>query len=154
MHGCKVQSALSTTVSCISSLHAYSYIQQSGRIVKTMNAKNMKKSLNHEKVDANITCDFGDSDISRFRIRLPQSHTHIVSSIISRCYLASPGKYIYTITVQFNLKSTTHYLIIYHFRLAITKWQAWTCLHLIMGYSIANSFQSNCVILCVLNLQS
>ena len=28
--------------SCISSLHAYSYIQQSGRSVKTMNAKNTK----------------------------------------------------------------------------------------------------------------
>ena len=35
--------APTTTVSCISSLHAYSYIQQSGRSVKTMNAKNTKK---------------------------------------------------------------------------------------------------------------
>ena len=32
-----------TTVSCISSLHAYSYITQSGRSVKTKNAKNTKK---------------------------------------------------------------------------------------------------------------
>ena len=31
------------------SLHAYSYIQQSDRSVKTMNAKNMKKSPIHEK---------------------------------------------------------------------------------------------------------
>ena len=34
MHGCKVQSALTTTISCISSLHAYSYIQQTGRAEK------------------------------------------------------------------------------------------------------------------------
>ena len=33
-HGCKVQSAPTTTVSCISSLHAYSYIQQTGRAEK------------------------------------------------------------------------------------------------------------------------
>ena len=33
----------SNTVNCISSLHAYSYIQQSGRIVKTINAKTTKK---------------------------------------------------------------------------------------------------------------
>ena len=39
MHGCKVQSAPSAA-----SVHAYSYIQQSGRSVKTMNAKNTKKS--------------------------------------------------------------------------------------------------------------
>ena len=85
MHGCKVQSAPTTTVSCISSLHAYSYIQQSGRSVKTMNAKNTKKSPVHENADANITCDFGDGDISRSRNRLPASH--IVSSIIVR-YIA------------------------------------------------------------------
>ena len=78
MHGCKVQSAPTTTVSCINSLHAYSYIQQSGHSVKTMNAKNTKKSQVHENADANITCYFGDDDISRFRSRLP--HTHIVSS--------------------------------------------------------------------------
>ena len=78
MHECKVQSAPTTTVSCMSSLHAYSYIQQSGRSVKTMNAKNTKKSPIHENADANITCDFGDGDISRFRSRLPhtRSHTH------------------------------------------------------------------------------
>ena len=76
MHGCKV--------------HAYSYIQQSGRSVKTMNAKNTKKSPIHENVDANITCDFGDGDISRSRSRLPHTRTdgqtdsHIVSSIIVR----------------------------------------------------------------------
>ena len=47
-----------------------------------MNAKNSKKSPIHENADANITCDFGDGDISRSRSRLP--HGHIVSSIIVR----------------------------------------------------------------------
>ena len=88
MHGCKVQSAPTTTVSCISSLHAYSYIQQSGHSVKTMNAKNTKKSLIHENADVNITCDFGDGNISRFSTRPSHTHGHthghIVSSIIIR----------------------------------------------------------------------
>ena len=44
MHGCKDQSVPTTTVSCISSLHAYSYIQQSGRSVKTMNGSFRVKS--------------------------------------------------------------------------------------------------------------
>ena len=61
------------------SLHAYSYLQQSGRSIKTMNAKNTKKSPIHE--NANITCDFGD--IRHSRSRLPHGHT--VSSIIVRC---------------------------------------------------------------------
>ena len=39
-----------------------------------------KKSPIHENADANITCDFGDGDISRCRSRLPSSH--IVCSII------------------------------------------------------------------------
>ena len=56
------------SVAC--SLHAYSFIQQSSRSVKTMNAKNTKKSTIHENADANITCDFGDGAISRFRSRL------------------------------------------------------------------------------------
>ena len=47
-----------------------------------MNAKNMKKSPIHENADANITCDFGDGDISRSRSQLPASD--IVSSIIVR----------------------------------------------------------------------
>ena len=55
VHGCKVQSAPTTTFSCISS-HAYSFIQQSDRSVKTMNAKNTKKSPIHENAD--ITCGF------------------------------------------------------------------------------------------------
>ena len=53
-----------------------------------MNAKNTKKSPIHENADANITCDFGDGDISSCRSRLPHAHTHththIVSSIIVR----------------------------------------------------------------------
>ena len=53
--------------SCISSLHAYSYIHQSGCNLQTMNAKNTKKSLLHENAYSNITCDFGDGDISRSR---------------------------------------------------------------------------------------
>ena len=57
--------------SCISSLHAYSYIQQSGRNLQTMNDKNTKKSPIHESADANITCDFGD--ISHYRSRF--THT-------------------------------------------------------------------------------
>ena len=50
-----------------------------------MNAKNTKKSQIHENADANITCDFGDGDISRIKSRLPQGH--IVSSIIVRSFL-------------------------------------------------------------------
>ena len=80
------------------SLHAYSYIQQSGRSVKSMPAKNTKKSPIHENVDANITCDFGDGDISRFRSWLPHTRPggHIVSSIMltvahSCRYYACPG---------------------------------------------------------------
>ena len=44
-----------------------------------------KKSSIHENVDVNITCDFGDGDISRCRSRLAASH--IVSSIIVRLLL-------------------------------------------------------------------
>ena len=47
--------------------HAYSYIQQIVRKLKTVNAKNTKKSPIHENADANITCDFVDGDISRSR---------------------------------------------------------------------------------------
>ena len=51
-----------------------------------MNAKNTKKSPIHENADANITCDFGDGDISHSRSRLLHAHTvtHTVSSIIVR----------------------------------------------------------------------
>ena len=72
---CKVQSAPTTTVRYISSLYAYSYIQQSGRRVKSMNAKNMIKSPIHDNVDAKITCNFGEGDISRSRSWLPYTHT-------------------------------------------------------------------------------
>ena len=79
--GAKSNPPPTTTVRCISSLHAYSYIQQSGRSVISTNAKNTKnKSPIHENADANITCDFGDGDISRSRSRLPHGHT--VSSVI------------------------------------------------------------------------
>ena len=54
-----------------------------------MNAKNTKKSLIHENADANITCDFGDGDISRSRSRLPhtRTHGHTISSIIVRFHI-------------------------------------------------------------------
>ena len=65
----------------------YRGLNEEGRNLKTMNAKTMKKSRIHENADANITCDFGDGDISRSRSRLPHTRTdgHIVSSIIDRC---------------------------------------------------------------------
>ena len=40
-----------------------------------MNAKNTTKSPIHQNVDANITCDFGDGDISRSRSRFTHTHT-------------------------------------------------------------------------------
>ena len=61
---------------CFDTPDAYSYIQQSGRSVKTMNAKNTNKSPIHENEGANITCDFGDGDISRFRSQLPHTRPH------------------------------------------------------------------------------
>ena len=42
------------------SVHAYSYIQQSGRSVKNCECQKYEKSPIHENADANITCDFGD----------------------------------------------------------------------------------------------
>ena len=64
-------------------------IQQSGRSVKIMSAKIRQKSPIHENADSNITCDFGDGDISRCRSRLPASHiaSHIASSIIVRSHV-------------------------------------------------------------------
>ncbi len=50
-----------------------------------MNPKNSKKSPIHENADANITCDFGDGDISRSRSFLSNTcDTYIASSIIVR----------------------------------------------------------------------
>ena len=39
-----------------------------------MNPKDSKKSLIHENADANITCDFGDGDISRSRSFLSNTY--------------------------------------------------------------------------------
>ena len=61
LHGCKVQ--LHQLNACIF-IHIYS---TKWPYVKTMDAKNTKKSPIHENGDANINCDFGDGDISRFR---------------------------------------------------------------------------------------
>ena len=58
---------------------------KSGHCVKTMNPKNTPI---RENADANITCDFGDGDISRLGVA---NQTHVykhrssVSSIILRC---------------------------------------------------------------------
>ena len=41
-----------------------------------MNIKNTKKSPVHENADANITCDFGDCDISRLGVAY-QTHVYI-----------------------------------------------------------------------------
>ena len=58
-----------------------------------MNPKNSKNSPIHENADANITCDFGDGDISRSRSFLSNTcdtyihtyiYTYIASSIIGR----------------------------------------------------------------------
>ena len=67
-------------------------LKQIGHKLKSMNAKNMKKSPIHENADANIKCDFGDGDISRFRSRLPHTHGHIVGSIIVRLLPVQDGE--------------------------------------------------------------
>ena len=43
-----------------------------------------KKSLIHENADANITCKFGDSDISRLGVANHQTHVYLITSIILR----------------------------------------------------------------------
>ena len=50
-----------------------------------MNAKNTKKSLNHENAEANITCNFCDGDISRLGVAYLTHAIHtryIATSII------------------------------------------------------------------------
>ena len=80
LHRCKVQ--LHQLIACI---FIYS---TKWPYVKTMNAKNTKKWPIHENAGANITCDFGDGDISRSRSQFTHTHTHarIASSIIVRLY--------------------------------------------------------------------
>ena len=47
-----------------------------------MDPKNSNKSPIHENADANITCDFGDDDISRFRSFLSNTcDTYIHTSL-------------------------------------------------------------------------
>ena len=68
---------LTHTVLSSSRQHAYSYIQQSCHCsVISMNAKNTKKSPIHENTDVNITCGFGDGDISRYRSWLPHGQPY------------------------------------------------------------------------------
>ena len=45
---------------------------------------NTKKSAIHENADANITCDFVDSDISRLGVACLTHDTYIASWIIVR----------------------------------------------------------------------
>ena len=80
LHGCKAQ--LHQLIACI---FIYS---TKWPYVKTMNAKNTKKSPIHENADANTTGAFGDGDISRSRSRF--THTHIASSIIVRLSIYIP----------------------------------------------------------------
>ena len=72
-----------------------------------MNAKNTTKSPIHENADANITCDFGDGDISHSRSRLP--HGHIVSSIIVRCCML-----LYVVLCYTFLLIVTCYCVMLH----------------------------------------
>ena len=65
LHGCKVQ--LHQLIACI---FVYS---TKWPYLKTMNAKNTKKSPIHENADANITCDIGDGDISRSTSRFTRT---------------------------------------------------------------------------------
>ena len=41
----------------------------------------------HENADANITCDFGDGDISRFSCRFPYTCMFVSSIIVRFCGL-------------------------------------------------------------------
>ena len=50
---------------------------------KNMNPKNTKKSPIHENADANITCDFGDVDISRLGVAYI---THVIHRSLARLY--------------------------------------------------------------------
>ena len=63
-------------------LSAYMCIRRvkSGHCVKSMNPKSTNKSLIHENADANITCDFGDGDISRLGVA-NQTHAHMHHSL-------------------------------------------------------------------------
>ena len=70
---CRAWPAVTTPTILEPHVHC-THIQQSGLSVKSMNAKNTKKSLIHENADANITCDFGD--INRFRSQLPHTRPH------------------------------------------------------------------------------
>ena len=95
-----------------------------------MNAKHTKTSPIHENADSNITCDFGDGDISRYRSRFPhtrpddQTETrpdgHIVSSIIVRYIMASGVRvipyingYLLTSNVSHQSKSLIKFALIH-----------------------------------------
>ena len=59
-------------------MHVYPACK-SGRCVKSRNLKNTKISPIHENADANITCDFGDGDISRLGVAY---QTHVIHNYL------------------------------------------------------------------------
>ena len=52
-----------------------------------MNPKNSKKSPIHENADANITCDFGDGDISRSRSFLSTTGLNHATNMPQTCHM-------------------------------------------------------------------
>ena len=50
-----------------------------------MNHKNTKKSVIHENANANTTCDFGDSDISRLGVAY-LTVTHVIHTHVIHTY--------------------------------------------------------------------
>ena len=75
---------------------------------KNYECQKYEKSPIHENADANITCDFGDGDISRSRSRFTHTRTdrRIASSIIVRLYITTEIYitlyYAYTLTNKHN----------------------------------------------------
>ena len=94
-----------------------------------MNAKNTKKSPIHENADANITCDFGDGDISHSRSRLPHTHTWTATSL-ARLYIyiyiymkSSGAKRVMRQNkkIQFSLVFACNVLALYYFKIFFRK---------------------------------
>ena len=83
---------------------------KSGHCVKSLNSKNTKKSPIHENADANITCDFGDGDISRLGVANQThvyKHTNIVGRFVSWIILRLEFNYL---PLPLALLSITSYL--------------------------------------------
>ena len=73
---------------------------KSGRCVKSMNPKNTKKAPIHKNADANITCDFGDGDISRLGVS-NQTHVYKHRSPVSSIIYICPVPWV-TVRMMFN----------------------------------------------------